>query len=45
MKLIEDFQDGVADTEEGKRFCECLEVMIRKAMLVGEKIVQPDRAA
>ncbi len=45
MAIIEDLQDGIADTPEGKKFCRSLEEMIRNAGIITENIIQPNEAA
>ena len=45
MAIIEDLQDGIADTPEGKQFCKCLEKMIRNAGIITGNIIQPNEAA
>ena len=42
MVIIEDLQDGIADTPEGKKFCKCLEEMIRNAGIITENIIRPE---
>jgi hypothetical protein len=43
MTIIEDFQDGMADTPQGREFCRCLEEMVINAGIITDNI-QPNEA-
>jgi hypothetical protein len=40
VRIIEDYQNGIAETSEGMRFRRCLEEMIQSAGIITQNITQ-----